>query len=244
MYDDPRLKPVLKNGDLDFIKLGEIEHKHRLGEPLTAAESDARDAALEIRSGGGSSTLGIVLAYAARVYEAHLEQVVREYGGTIVTETTRWETGRDHPARERHVQRFRGTRTVTATTRPCARPRGTGKRPKGRSTRSSAKSGDSGSEDGESEPPHAGRLCQLSGCDRPARRKYCCDAHADLARKRRQRGRDRQQPERAAERAAENGLAGRAKPCRCNGHHILDGTGYHCIKCGHDRRPRATEAFA
>jgi len=98
--------------------------------------------------------------------------------------------------------------------------------------RSSERSGDSG-EDG-SEPPPAPREC--AWCGDPidhlnADAKYCGAKHRVYA----QRDRDRRVPERVADRAAENGTAAHTKPCRCNGHHILDETGYHCIKCGHDR---------
>jgi hypothetical protein len=138
----------------------------------------------------------------------HLEKHARTHGGVLITEHRR--TGVDgRRTIERTVRRFapQGRRPDAPPEldrgSPRTRARGAG-RPKAQATRSSAQSGDSGSDDSESsEPPAVGRLCQLSGCDRdlpPSRPKYCCDQHADLARKRRERRRDRANPDRIAER--------------------------------------------
>ena len=102
--------------------------------------------------------------------------------------------------------------------------------------RSSERSGDSGSEDGE--PPPA-REC--AWCGDPidhlnADARYCGTKHRVYA----QRERDRQQPERVAARAAENGTAGWSRHCTCWPHHDLVDRGV-CVKCG---RARGTLAAA
>jgi hypothetical protein len=118
--------------------------------------------------------------------------------------------------------------SIAAARQPATRARGAG-RPKASATRSSARSGDSGSEDGESEPSPA-RECAWCGTaidhlNRDA--EYCGAKHRVYA----QRERDRQRPERVAERAVENGDSGRAKPCRCWPSHNLIDSGV-CVKCG------------
>jgi hypothetical protein len=50
---------------------------------------------------------------------------------------------------------------------------------------------DPGGADPEPPEPPERRLCQLPGCDQPARRKYCTDQHADLGRQRRHRAKSR-----------------------------------------------------
>src|SRR5215207_1184135 len=250
--------PLLADGRVDLVALGEIEQAVRTHQPLTAAEGATYEEAL------AHPHAAAMLSAAADAYAEHLGQVVREYGGTIVTERTRWENGRR--VRTRHVQRFRGTRKVATHKRTATRARGAG-RPKGQSARSSAKSGDSG-EDGE--PP--GRTCAC-GCDldishRASQAKYLNDAHAASARQRRRRNRKRDwnpdvSPRDFISQAELEKLRRRIKgACRCNGSHILDETGVHCIKCGHDRgldpggrvyirarsaearRARTTEVFA
>ena len=96
---------------------------------------------------------------------------------------------------------------------------------------------------GEPEPP---RLCQLPGCDKPARRKYCTDEHAGLHRQWRKREREHAEqpvaPEITADykrmvtmTAEDRELLNLLSVCRCNGHHIpeLDpDLGEMCAKCG------------
>jgi hypothetical protein len=123
-------------------------------------------------------------------------------------------------------------RAPTAAAKPRTRARGAG-RPAARRSATHSRAGPSDDEGPSDEPPPAGRLCQLSGCDRELpleRRKYCCDPHGDRARKRTQRKRDRLTPERVPLRAVENGAAGRAKPCVCSpkGHLVIGGVCFHC----------------
>jgi hypothetical protein len=128
------------------------------------------------------------------------------------------------------------------------RARGAG-RPKGQSTRSSAKSGDSG-DDGPSEEPPQRRLCGCncgSSIERLApQARYLTDAHRKrheraLARAERERvgdhtDRHRRDPYEILDPETRAWLLRRIEGgCRCNGSHILDETGAHCIKCGHDR---------
>jgi hypothetical protein len=98
----------------------------------------------------------------------------------------------------------------------------------------------SSSDDPDPEPP-AARPCAC-GCGRPRRpgSNYfddeCRKRHA-RERKRVQRRRDRENPDRVVERDTARGLYGMpAKPCDCNGRHIVlaDWPG-HCVRCGHDR---------
>jgi len=101
---------------------------------------------------------------------------------------------------------------------------------------------------GPDDEPHE-RTCAC-GCDldirhRAPQARYLNDTHANAARQRRKRIRARDwNPDLSRRdpylqrdpmldwfrRRVEEG-------CRCNGHHIPDETGYHCVKCGHDRGP-------
>jgi hypothetical protein len=74
--------------------------------------------------------------------------------------------------------------------RTAPRPRGAG-RPRAKAGARSTSSG-SGDDDPPEPPPSRRRLCAVCGGDLPADRKqYCSDRHADRARQRRKRARDR-----------------------------------------------------
>lgn len=195
-------------------------------EGSTAADvaTAKREEAAELESGNaaiGASARRIALAHDAKYKRRHErvceERHLRRIPGLAqpaLPQPPEWAVAAERRHRE-ELRDIHGTRARTlrsearnvigARRGPERQPRARGAgRPKVHSSarRSSERSGDSGADDGESEPSSR-RLCQLPGCDRdlpPRRRKYCCDQHADAARKRAQRRRDRTEPERVADR--------------------------------------------
>jgi hypothetical protein len=192
------------------LNLGRIEQMDRTGEPLTPEERAVLDAANPRER-----------MEAARAYVEHLEQIVRLHGGTIITERSGWRDGEQFS--ERTVETFPPLMNGNGGNgRTNSRPRGAG-RPRAKA--GSRSSGSSSDDPDEPEPPRR-RLCAFCKRDIPPERatqaRYCSDKHAEVARKRRTR--DRQRSLRVGQPAI---------GCRCNGRHMIfaDWPG-HCIRCG------------
>lgn len=140
------LAPVLKSdGEIDLLEVGRIDYAELHGDPLSAQERAAWD---WLAANGG----GRCIQAGARKYAAHLEEEVRQDGGTIIKERHDFTNGRPRLTRTvRHFPSKVATGTVSHTSVRQARARGAG-RPRASASRSSSKSGDSG-DSGLSEPP-------------------------------------------------------------------------------------------
>lgn len=141
------------------------------------------------------------------------------------------------------LQRFPDTPSRVPRT---ARARGAG-RPAGRRSSKSSRAGPADDSDPPEPPPAGRRICECKpecGADishRAPQARYLNDTHGATARQRRKRALSRDwnpdtSPRDFIDQAEYERLRTRFEGgCRCNGHHILDETGAHCIKCGHDR---------
>jgi hypothetical protein len=155
------------------------------------------------------------------------------------------ERAEKHAARaERHkrrawmIRRHLNTAEHAPITVPLDTPRPTAlaspREHRARRSSSPSRAGPSDDEGPSDEPPPAGRLCEC-GCGFPltGRRPQCRYLNV-THRKRHQRERDRQTPDRVALRAVENGTATRPRRCGCRPAHNLHDRGV-CVKCGHAR---------
>jgi hypothetical protein len=138
---------IQRNDEIDMVELGRIEQDRRCGRPLSPEEKAAWDW-IAAQPGGGPCLLA-----AGRLYEEHLEQVVRQHGGSIIRERHGWRNGRRTVTRTfqrfpEPVTKFRG--------RAMPRARGAGRRGaraarRAAGIRAGTDPGDDGP--GEPEPP-------------------------------------------------------------------------------------------
>jgi hypothetical protein len=111
---DPRLAPILApdSAAINWIELGRLEQARRTGAKLTAAESEALEAILS------DPQAAPILTAAAAAYERHLEDTIREQGGTIVARTVRFDSGERRTTTR--VRSFKGTPRGRAELRQAA----------------------------------------------------------------------------------------------------------------------------
>ena len=130
-------------------------------------------------------------AEAEAAFAAHLAEV-QEHNRRVLAEIK--------PHELAQLEAWLRTRTRDATlVKPASRP-ATGRAPREarntrrRGSRRGTRATSSSSDDPGSEPPaesSSQRLCQLPGCDKPAKRKYCTTQHGDADRQRRHRAKQR-----------------------------------------------------